>query len=126
AALALRLPLGAQPDADHGRGAARLLPQAVVAVAGEAGGGAHPPRELHARRLRRMPLPEPDAGGDKEDRGRLVIVGGGRELPGPLLLAGTAALRAGAGKVQLAAPASLAIPLGVAFPEARVFSLPET
>src|SRR5690606_3089625 len=94
AALAPRLPVGARPDARHGRGAARLLPQAIVAVAPE-GKGCVPPRELHARRLRRMPLPVPDADGDKEDRGRLLIVGGARELPGPLLLAGRAALRAG-------------------------------
>src|SRR5690606_15759057 len=125
AGLAPRLPVGARPDARHGRGAARLLPQAIVAVAPE-GKGSVPPRELHARRLRRMPLPVPDADGDKEDRGRLLIVGGARELPGPLLLAGRAALRAGAGKVQLAAPAALAVPLGVAFPEARVFPLAET
>lgn len=83
-------------------------------------------RALTARRLRQMPLPVPDADGDKEDRGRVLVVGGAREVPGALVLAGTAALRAGAGKLQLAAPAAIAVAVGVAVPEARVFALPES
>jgi ADP-dependent NAD(P)H-hydrate dehydratase len=55
-----------------------------------------------------------------------MIVGGSSEVPGALLLAGVAALRAGAGKLQLAAPRGAALSLGVALPEARVFSLSET
>jgi len=55
-----------------------------------------------------------------------MVVGGAVEAPGALLLAGVAALRAGAGKLQLAAPRSAATALGVALPEARMFSLPET
>ena len=55
-----------------------------------------------------------------------MVAGGSSEIPGALLLAGVAALRAGAGKLQLAAPRSAAPSLGVALPEARVFSLPET
>ncbi|MDQ6689938.1 MAG: NAD(P)H-hydrate dehydratase, partial [Gemmatimonadota bacterium] len=35
-------------------------------------------------------------------------------------------MRAGAGKLQIAGPRSAATALGVAIPEARVFSLPET
>ena len=54
-----------------------------------------------------------------------MIVGGAAEVPGALLLAGIAALRAGAGKLQLAAPRSICIALGVAVPEARVIPLPE-
>jgi len=73
-----------------------------------------------------MPLPRPDEDGDKEERGRVLVAGGERQNPGALLLAGTAALRAGAGKLRLAAPASIAVPVGVALPEARVFSLAET
>ena len=42
-----------------------------------------------------------------------------------MLLSGIAALRAGAGKLQLATVSSAAIPLGVAVPEALVVSLPE-
>lgn len=55
-----------------------------------------------------------------------MVVGGSSETPGALLLAGVAALRAGAGKLQLAAPRVAAPSLGVALPEARVFPLPET
>ena len=55
-----------------------------------------------------------------------MIAGGSSEIPGALLLAGVAALRAGAGKLQLAAPRSAASTLAVSLPEARVFSLPET
>jgi hydroxyethylthiazole kinase-like uncharacterized protein yjeF len=76
--------------------------------------------------LRRWPLPAPSEEADKEARGAALIIGGTTETPGALLLAGVAALRAGAGKLQLAAPGTTAIALGVAIPEARVFSLPET
>jgi hydroxyethylthiazole kinase-like uncharacterized protein yjeF len=55
-----------------------------------------------------------------------MIAGGSAEIPGALLLAGVAALRVGAGKLQLAAPRSAATSLAVALPEARVFPLPET
>jgi hydroxyethylthiazole kinase-like uncharacterized protein yjeF len=55
-----------------------------------------------------------------------MVAGGSTEVPGALLLSGVAALRAGAGKLQLAAPRSAAVSLGVALPEARVFLLPET
>jgi hydroxyethylthiazole kinase-like uncharacterized protein yjeF len=76
--------------------------------------------------LRRVPLPMPDEGGDKEERGRVLVVGGGRETPGAVVLAGTAALRAGAGKLQVATGASNAALVASALPEARVFPLPET
>lgn len=76
--------------------------------------------------LRAIPLPMPDEGGDKEERGRVLVVGGGRETPGALLLAGTAALRAGAGKLQVATGAANAPLVAGRLPEARVFALPET
>jgi hydroxyethylthiazole kinase-like uncharacterized protein yjeF len=76
--------------------------------------------------LRKIPLPAPDEGGDKEKRGRVLVVGGGRETPGALLLAGTAALRAGAGKLQIATGAGVATLVASRLPEARVFALPET
>jgi len=75
--------------------------------------------------LRRWPLPRPSEEADKETRGVALVIGGAAEVPGALLLAGIAALRAGAGKLQVAAPASTSVALGVAIPEARVFSLPE-
>ena len=81
---------------------------------------------LTPARMRALPLPRPGEGGDKEERGRVLVAGGERQNPGALLLAGTAALRAGAGKLRLGAPASIAVPLGVAVPEALVVSLAET
>lgn len=84
------------------------------------------PAELDAGLLTSFPLPELVEEGDKEDRGRLLVVGGSREVPGAALLAGTAGLRAGAGKLQIATAASVAVALGVAMPEARVVGLPET
>ena len=53
----------------------------------------------------------------------MLVVAGSPEVPGAALLAATAALRVGAGKVQLAVPAAIALPLAVAIPEARVFSM---
>lgn len=82
-------------------------------------------REINRPLLKEMALPRPSDEGDKEDRGRVLIVGGAPEMPGPVILAATAALRAGAGKLRIATSASLAIPLAVEVPEARVFALPE-
>ena len=80
---------------------------------------------LTARLLRRWPLPRPDDDADKEERGRVLVVGSAPELPGAVILAATAALRAGAGKLQIATGASLAPVVGAATPEARVFGLAE-
>jgi ADP-dependent NAD(P)H-hydrate dehydratase len=74
--------------------------------------------------LRDWRLPEPSAG--KEARGRTLIVGGSTETPGAVLLAAEAALRAGAGKLQVATVASLAPYVAMALPEAMVRGLPET
>ena len=84
------------------------------------------PTAVTAPLLRRWPLPQPGDDADKSDRGVVMVAGGSSEVPGALLLSGVAALRAGAGKLQLAAPRSAATSLAVAVPEARVFSLPET
>ncbi len=75
--------------------------------------------------LRRWPLPDP-TGDDKEGRGRVLVVGGAVEMPGAIILAGTAALRAGAGKLQMGTCQSIAQMVGVAVPEALVFGLEET
>ena len=83
-------------------------------------------RTLDADLLRSFPLPHLPEDGDKEERGRLLVVGGSRELPGAALLAALAGMRAGAGKLQIATAASIAIPLGIAMPEARVVGFPET
>ncbi|MES2977445.1 MAG: NAD(P)H-hydrate dehydratase [Pseudomonadota bacterium] len=81
--------------------------------------------DFDARILRSWPLPQADSDADKEDRGRVLIVAGSRELPGAALLAATAALRAGAGKLTVATAQSVAIGLALALPEARVIGLPE-
>lgn len=80
-------------------------------------------RHLTPVALQMMPLPAP--GTDKEDRGRLCVVGGSVQVPGAALLAAEAALRAGAGKLQIATVRSCATALGVAVPEALVVGLPE-
>jgi ADP-dependent NAD(P)H-hydrate dehydratase len=71
-------------------------------------------------------LPQPDEGGDKEERGRVLVVGGASEMPGAIILAAVATLRAGAGKVRICAGRSIAPLVAAAVPEARVISLPET
>jgi hydroxyethylthiazole kinase-like uncharacterized protein yjeF len=73
-----------------------------------------------------MPLPHHPDDSDKEGRGRLLVIGGSRELPGAALLAGVAALRAGAGKLQIATAESVSVQIGVAVPEARVIPHRET
>ena len=74
--------------------------------------------------LREWPLPAP--GADKYSRGSVLVVGGARATPGAALLAGTSALRAGAGKLTLAVAESVAVQLGVALPECGAIGLPET
>jgi ADP-dependent NAD(P)H-hydrate dehydratase len=76
--------------------------------------------------LRQWPLPMPAADGDKEERGRVLIIGGSREMPGAVILAACAALRAGAGKLTIATGASIAQLVALAIPESRVIGLPET
>jgi ADP-dependent NAD(P)H-hydrate dehydratase len=85
----------------------------------------NPPATLDRERLRRFPLPRHPDDGDKEERGRLLVIAGSRELPGAAQLAGVAGLRAGAGKLQIATAASTAVPLGLAVPEARVIGCEE-
>lgn len=82
------------------------------------------PPSITPARLRGLPLPPLDGSADKEARGRVLIAGGSAQNPGGLLLAAEAALRAGAGKVQLAATDGIATAVGVAVPEARVFAFP--
>jgi len=80
--------------------------------------------------LRGWLLPWPDGGGGgrrgKDARGSVLVIGGSTEVPGAVLLAGTGALRAGAGKLQIATPRDVAPLLAVAVPEARVLALPQT
>lgn len=87
-----------------------------------------PPRAkpIDAALLRRWPLPRLTLHADKKTRGDVLVVGGSREIPGAVLLAGEAALRSGAGRVRIATVRSAATALAVAFPEARVIGLAES
>ncbi|GAA4608932.1 hydroxyethylthiazole kinase-like uncharacterized protein yjeF [Actinoplanes octamycinicus] len=80
------------------------------------------PEIITPRLLREWPLPDPQGG--KEARGTVLVVGGSRFNPGAVLLAGEAALRAGAGRLQLAVADETAIPLSIAVPEAKVVGFP--
>lgn len=75
--------------------------------------------------LRSWPLPMPAVEGDKEIRGHVLVVGGSSEMPGAIILAATAALRAGAGKLTIATGRSVAQLVALAMPEARVIGLEE-
>lgn len=78
------------------------------------------------RLLREWPLPRLKPGADKQSRGDVLVVGGSREIPGAVLLAGEATLRAGAGRVRIATAREVAYAAATAFPEARVMGLPTT
>lgn len=82
--------------------------------------------EIDDALLRDWALPAADESGDKEDRGRVLVVAGSPEVPGAAVLAGIAALRAGAGKLVVATPQSAWAIVAAALPEARVVPLPES
>ena len=75
--------------------------------------------------LRSIALPKADSD-SKDGRGRVLVVAGCTQLPGAVLLAANAAMRVGAGKLQIAVCRDLAIPIGIAVPEALVVGLPQT
>lgn len=79
---------------------------------------------LNRSALKSHTLP-PVVDGDKETKGRILILAGSRDVPGAALLAATAAMRAGAGKLRIATVESVAPQLGLAMPEAMVVGLPE-
>jgi hydroxyethylthiazole kinase-like uncharacterized protein yjeF len=68
--------------------------------------------------LDRHPLPELTGG--KDESGTVLIIGGPPTCPGAVLLAGLAALRVGAGRVQLVVATPVAPAAAVARPEAMV------
>lgn len=82
------------------------------------------PTQVTPALLRAWPLPSP--AGTKDDKGRLLIVGGSTSTPGAVLLAAEAALRVGAGKVQVATTRATATALAVALPECLVVGLETT
>lgn len=84
------------------------------------------PIRIDTGRLRDWPLPALADDADKEARGRILVIAGSREMPGGAVLAATAALRVGAGKLAIATPRSIATRMAFTMPEARVIGLPET
>jgi ADP-dependent NAD(P)H-hydrate dehydratase len=74
--------------------------------------------------LKQFPLPPVEDGG-KETKGRILVVAGSRSMPGSALLAATAAMRAGAGKLRIATVRSIAPHVAAAMPEAFVDGLDE-
>jgi ADP-dependent NAD(P)H-hydrate dehydratase len=84
------------------------------------------PQDVTLGKLSDYPLPSLADAGDKEDRGTVLVVAGGAQVPGAAILTGLAALRAGAGKLQLASPRASALALGLAVPEASVLAVPST
>ena len=83
------------------------------------------PKPLDRAALEAHPLP-PVISGDKDSKGRILIVAGSRDVPGAALLTATAAMRAGAGKLKVATVEGVAVPLGIAMPEAMVVGLPQS
>lgn len=81
-------------------------------------------RALTVAWLRAHPLPDPFATSDKEERGRVLVLGGSADVPGAVLLAGTAALHAGAGKLHIATARPVARQLAIGLPEAMVSPVP--
>lgn len=82
------------------------------------------PQPLDRAALDAHPLP-PIVDGGKETKGRILIIAGSREVPGSALLAALGAMRAGAGKLRIATVDSVAVPLGIAMPEAMVVGMAE-
>jgi ADP-dependent NAD(P)H-hydrate dehydratase len=80
--------------------------------------------KLDRAALESYPLP-PIRDDDKESKGRILVIAGSREVPGAALLAATAAMRAGAGKLRIATVESIAMQLGAQMPEAMVIGLAE-
>ena len=83
------------------------------------------PVELTAGLLRSMPLPRPEEG-SKDSRGCVLVIAGSVEVPGAAILAATAALRSGAGKLTVATVKSAALHVATAVPESLVIGLAET
>ena len=84
----------------------------------------HKPQQITDTLLRRWRLPKLD--GDKAARGQVLIIAGAVEMPGGAILAATAALRAGAGVVQVATAEAVAVTVAAAVPELFVVPVAES
>lgn len=89
---------------------------------GVAAGSLGRPLTVASGLLRDWPLP--GGQGNKDAQGRVLIVGGNTGTPGAILLAAEAAMRAGAGKLQITTVDTVAVHLAVAIPEGYVEGLP--
>ncbi len=92
--------------------------------ASEDAGGSRAYTDIDDALLRGWPLPVPEEG-SKDERGSVFVVAGAPQMPGAAVLAATAALRAGAGKLQIGTVASVAAHVGMAVPESLVVALDE-
>jgi ADP-dependent NAD(P)H-hydrate dehydratase len=76
--------------------------------------------------LQAYPLPQHGGETSKYDRGTVLVIGGATQTLGATLLAGIAALRAGAGRLQVLVDDEAVVPFAIALPEARVSSLAQS
>lgn len=81
------------------------------------------PRQVTPDLLRSWSLPAPT--GTKYARGQVLVIGGSSTTPGAAMLAGTAALRMGAGRLTVATAEGVAVHLAVALPECGTIPLPQ-
>jgi hydroxyethylthiazole kinase-like uncharacterized protein yjeF len=72
--------------------------------------------------LKKHPLPRIGAG-DKDERGSILIIAGSRDVGGAALLCAMSAMRAGAGRLQIATVDSVAPHLAMAMAEAMVVGM---
>lgn len=75
--------------------------------------------------LKRWPLPKLNGELGKVERGQALVIGGSTQIPGGVMLAAIGALRAGAGRLQIATSRSVAPAIAILVPEACVFGLRE-
>lgn len=81
---------------------------------------------LDAALIADTPLPRLSPRSDKEERGAVLVIAGGAGVPGAPVLVGRAALRAGAGKLQVLSTKRFLGPLGAVLPEAGMLQAAET
>jgi len=96
-----------------------------VEPAGDAGRVATPPLELATPGALEALVPRRAPDAHKGDAGRVLVVGGSRGLAGAVALSGLSALRAGAGLVTVALPASIEPLVKPAMLEVMTLPLPD-
>ncbi len=82
------------------------------------------PQQIDSAWIAANPPPVHGRGTTKNSRGRVLVIGGSTMVPGAVRLTGEAALRAGAGKLQMATVETATAALGIVVPEAAVIGLP--